>query len=457
MTTSDQNENTPKQDGAASAKMEEAGAEQEVAKKQAGKAEKAVEGTEEKAKTARVGRIIIRNIQYDMRCSHLEKEFGKFGKVVDTNVPMKSDKPHLNRGFGFVEFETREQATKAIEKMHNHAWKGRTLAVELSVPKGSYEHKVEVVVKHTGLDKKDAVLPKILRDERKDVQAEKDRKAEEKRLYEEKNAAKIKKQEKKKAKKNAAKREEAKANLPDPLFVRNIGYDIDQAKFREFCEKFGPVVYAVLCKAHGVNENNDDFAPIEGSQPKPLHKGTGFVQFKTQESTDQLLSLSEKEESHLDEERKNTRLKKTTQDTVVSSLTMLQNEIELGGRRLIVKSSVSKYEAGVIKEKQKAEDRRKKEEQDKRNLGMAKEGLLNESNWINQEPIPTKAVMQLRERLYIAKDKALRASTNLFISKTRIQIRNLPRREFFEKELKELMRVVAEEWSKNLDKESYIK
>ena len=161
---------------------------------------------------------------------------------------------------------------KAVEKMHNHSWKGRTLAVEFSVPKSSYEHKVEVVVKHTGLEKKDAILPKILRDERKEVQAEKDKKAEEKRLYEEKNAAKIRKQEKKKAKKMAAKKEETKANLPDPLFVRNIGYDIDQAKFREFCEKFGPTVYAVLCKAHGVNEDKDDIAPIEGSQPKPLHK-----------------------------------------------------------------------------------------------------------------------------------------------------------------------------------------
>jgi hypothetical protein len=45
--------------------------------------------------------------------------------------------------------------------------------------------------------------------------------------------------------------------------------------------------------------------------------------------------------------------------------------------------------------------------------------------------------------LYIAKDKALKASPNLYISKIRLQIRNLPKREFFEPELKELMNVVA--------------
>lgn len=120
---------------------------------------------------------------------------------------------------------------------------------------------------------------------------------------------------------------------------------------------------------------------------------------------------------------------------------------------MIVKSSVSKDEAGVIKEKSKAEDRKKKEEEDKRNLGMSKEGLLNESNWINQDPVPTKAIMEQREKLYVSKQKALKASTNLFISKTRIQMRNLPRRDFYEKELKELMRVVAEEWSKTLTPE----
>jgi len=59
--------------------------------------------------------------------------------------------------------------------------------------------------------------------------------------------------------------------------------------------------------------------------------------------------------------------------------------------------------------------------------------------------------MELRQRLFVSKDKALKASTNLYVSKTRLQIRNLPRREFFEPEMKELMRVVAEEWSHTLD------
>jgi RNA recognition motif-containing protein len=97
--------------------------------------------------------------------------------------------------------------------------------------------------------------------------------------------------------------------------------------------------------------------------------------------------------------------------------------------------------------------KQKKEAEDKRNLGMAKEGLLNEENWIHKTPAPSKQQMELRQRLFMVKDKALKASTNLFVSKTRLQIRNLPRRDFFEAELKELMVVVSKEWAKTLTKQ----
>jgi hypothetical protein len=52
------------------------------------------------------------------------------------------------------------------------------------------------------------------------------------------------------------------------------------------------------------------------------------------------------------------------------------------------------------------------------------------------------------------KDKALAKSTNLFISKKRISLRGLPKRDFLEKELKELMLVVIDEWLKSQEKES---
>jgi len=85
-----------------------------------------------------------------MKEKHLQKEFGKFGKITEVNVPLKAESG-VNRGFGFIEFDTKEEAQKAIDTMNNKQWKGRTLALEFSVPKGSYESKIGKIVEHTNL------------------------------------------------------------------------------------------------------------------------------------------------------------------------------------------------------------------------------------------------------------------------------------------------------------------
>ena len=64
-------------------------------------------------------------------------------------------------------------------------------------------HNVKGIVEHTNLDEKTAILPKVLRDEKKEEEKVKEQKEKEKKEYEENNKAKIKKQEKKKAKKEA--------------------------------------------------------------------------------------------------------------------------------------------------------------------------------------------------------------------------------------------------------------
>lgn len=140
--------------------------------------------------------------------------------------------------------------------MHNNKWKGRTLALEFSVPKGSYESRIKGVVEHTNLGEKDALLPKVLREEKKIAEAIKQKAADEKAKYEEKNAAKIKKQEKKKAKKNVEKKIEKEETESITLFVRNIGFETNERKFKAFMEKFGPLKYAVLCKTNGLKPDD---------------------------------------------------------------------------------------------------------------------------------------------------------------------------------------------------------
>ena len=72
--------------------------------------------------------------------------------------------------------------------------------------------------------------------------------------------------------------------------MRNIGWDTDEAEFREFMESFGQLKYAVLCKTRG-----DLMDKVDGEEQKAAqvnHKGTGFVNFLKKEDADALLELS---------------------------------------------------------------------------------------------------------------------------------------------------------------------
>ncbi len=125
---------------------------------------------------------------------------------------------------------------------------------------------------------------------------------------------------------------------------------------------------------------------------------------------------------------------------------MIQAELELNGRRLVIMEALDKSEGSDNTNVAKVDDKKK---EDKRNLANKREGLLNYEDWLHKRPSPTDKQIQQRQRLLDEKEKALSKSTNLFVSKKRIQLRNLPRRDFFEGELKELMLVVIEEWFKS--------
>ena len=219
--------------------------------------------------------------------------------------------------------------------MNGKQWKGRTIAVTFSLPKASYENRVENLVKHTKMTKEEASLPKVLRDEKKRTETAKEKlKLEEEQKKKEKEKMekiRAKKKAKKAAKEEKLPEKERKDNSCT-LFVRNIGFETNQDKFKEFMQRFGDLAYAVLCK---------------GSDEGP-HRGSGFVKFKRREDAQQLLELSTKVEDNLDKERRNFRLQHKSKDSLVSSLSLLQGEVELDGRRLIIKEQVSREEAGNI-------------------------------------------------------------------------------------------------------------
>lgn len=97
---------------------------------------------------AKEGRVIIRNLAFDLKEAHLQKDFAKYGKIVELNLPIKNEN-NLNRGFAFIEYETKDIAKKVIDTLNGQKYKGRVVQLEFSVPKGKYETRVTNIMSNT--------------------------------------------------------------------------------------------------------------------------------------------------------------------------------------------------------------------------------------------------------------------------------------------------------------------
>lgn len=72
--------------------------------------------------------IYIKNLPYSVTWQQLRDVFAPFGEVVRVDIP--KDINERSKGFGFVLFRSSTQAIKAIMKMNNAEFNGRTILVK---------------------------------------------------------------------------------------------------------------------------------------------------------------------------------------------------------------------------------------------------------------------------------------------------------------------------------------
>ncbi|KAH7354730.1 hypothetical protein BKA65DRAFT_227527 [Rhexocercosporidium sp. MPI-PUGE-AT-0058] len=71
--------------------------------------------------------VYIGNLLFDVTAADLEKQFEEFGTI--KKATLATDARGLSKGFGYIEFESVEQAAKAIEAKHESVLEGRRLVV----------------------------------------------------------------------------------------------------------------------------------------------------------------------------------------------------------------------------------------------------------------------------------------------------------------------------------------
>ncbi|KAJ3806911.1 hypothetical protein F5876DRAFT_80216 [Lentinula aff. lateritia] len=201
-----------------------------------------------------------------------------------------------------------------------------------------------------------------------------------------------------------------KPELPAPeagttLFVRNVPFTATEDELRTLFRAFGPLRYARIT-----------MDPETGRS-----RGTGFACFWNKDDADKVVAQSDllRAETGSNETPKQNPFKLPSILTPDPS-SSLARSLVLQGRTLDVVRAVTRDQAGKLKE----EGERRREKADKRNMYLLREGVI-----LPNSPAATllsPADLERRSSSFTARKNLLKTNPSLYISKTRLSIRQIP-------------------------------
>ncbi|KAK1225250.1 RNA recognition motif-containing protein [Marasmius sp. AFHP31] len=203
-----------------------------------------------------------------------------------------------------------------------------------------------------------------------------------------------------------------KPELPPPetgttLFVRNVPFSATEDDLRTLFRAFGPLRYARIT-----------IDPETGRS-----RGTGFACFWNKEDADKAIEQSEL----LKTETVGSTSKEAPKNpfTMPSILTpdpssSLARSLVLHGRTLDVVRAVTRTEAGKLRE----EGEKRRQKADKRNMYLLREGVILPNTPAAENLAP--ADLERRTASFGARKNLLKSNPSLYVSKTRLSIRQIP-------------------------------
>lgn len=318
-----------------------------------------IEDDREFKRVKRRGRLIIRNLPFKVNEESIRHKFEKFGQLTDVSIPLSGD--GKVRGFAFINYLKRTDACKAVKAMSGTKFGGRVIAVDHSVPKKFY-----VTCDNLGVEDDDKVkkenrdgeivnklFNKVIKSEEKinttntSIKEENNHDSDDDNQHdhlendqdiESINSANLHEnlsdenvddnlsQTTSQGERKARKRQSRDAKEGRTIFVKSLSFDTTKEALKAFFDTFGPIEYCLLCR------------DPEFDYPK----GTAFVKFKNKDDAEKCLSE-------------------------------YQNNIDrfiLDNRNFEVYLALTRGAVTKIQEQKRAKHR------DKRNIYLAKEGLI---------------------------------------------------------------------------------
>ncbi|KAH7046405.1 hypothetical protein BKA57DRAFT_494153 [Linnemannia elongata] len=393
-------------------------------------------------------RLIVRNLPWKYRETELRDLFIKYGTVHEVNLPRKFEGGPL-RGFGFVQMENLEATEKAVAALNGTEHHGRTIAVDWALakdrfeeaeakaqddapaaPAGEEDQDVEMEDASAENEDDDEENDEDDEDEEEDeegegsddedeeldldhLQGSDDEEAEdsdEEMDAEEEDAAALAALDLEEAKE----KEQTKMVLPDPsegttLFIRNLDFEATKDDLFELFRHWGKLRYCRVTMDHDTGRS----------------RGTGFVCYFNKGAADNCMAEAEKVaaivnpiQAENDKKKKNNHVKHAIlQPDLPEELAV---KFTLNGRVLNVVRAVDKKSAVTLLEA----GQQKREREDRRNLYLMREGVIFPDSPAAKSILPGE--LSKRQASFSARRALLARNPSLYISKTRLSIRNLP-------------------------------
>ncbi|CAK4506668.1 unnamed protein product [Aphanomyces euteiches] len=367
-------------------------------------------------------RLIVRNLQFDVKDADLTKLFGQHGPLAEARVVrLPSESPETgalgrSRGFGFVQFKNRVDAQKAIEALNNAKLKGRQLVVDYAVAKSEYlkaqapkeenadedkaEEGDEANENNENEDEGDEDNEDDGEDEEGDVPDEIGDDENTLEMDDEDIEGEDEDDEEDEPKASSKPKVDTESQRERTVFIRNLSFQTSEEGLSEaFSTEFGPVEYARIVMDKGSG----------------LSKGVAFVRFRSKEHADAAIARGTPKVEDPKKKKKN-----AAQDIFFSSAMLDGDGIYVDGRLLSVTRSVAKDDADRLTEENSA----KRKAVDKRNMYLAYEGTINVNKTADTELELPKMDIEKRRRAIKEKKEKLK-NPLFFISPVRLSVRNL--------------------------------
>ena len=395
------------------------------------------EAIEKSAKSAKEGRLIVRNVGFNVNVEQLRKRFEDFGELVEVvlpppkrTTPFTPDGRKLrippHAGYAFVEFDTREQAQAAITGVNGNRIGGRQVAVDFSYDSRIYKAIKErepatpapATLPKTPIVKKSAdeeiftedpvsVETPSAREKPKKLKLSQPEPEQTKEV--ETAPVEVKPKKEKKAKQDAPKPEQ-KAN-PDSrkLFLLNVPFEADRKDIQEGLCSFA-------------NLESSDIESVLFVKDKETDKPSGkcFVVFKSEEIATKVLDLETSSRPQLFGDLYKNKDGRPAVAPLEGAGCIIQ------GRRISVAKPLSKKELEERKFKLEEENQPKNPKVvNRKNIDFINAGWINENHeelWADLPPRDQKMRQACNEE-----KKIKLKNPNYVINTKRLMVRNIPK------------------------------